>query len=173
MRRLALSGTVFTETSRNGGLDGIVQVQRLSGCGKPESCVGAKLNIRDPNSVSDHGHVCTDQLNGDLKVEPFSLISFSLSMSAPLGPKLRIAIAGAGMSGLATALALAQQGFTHVHVYEVASDLGFVGAGIQVAPNLSRQLQRLGVWEHMAQDAVDLKEASIRGTTAPDSILEY
>ncbi|KAJ6621523.1 hypothetical protein B0H10DRAFT_1703049, partial [Mycena sp. CBHHK59/15] len=77
---------------------------------------------------------------------------------------LRIAIGGAGMGGLATALALAQSGFTHVDVYEVARNLGFVGAGIQIAPNLVRQLQRLGVWEHMADDAVEIQEASIRGT---------
>lgn len=90
-------------------------------------------------------------------------------MSATLGPTLRVAIVGAGMSGLATALALVQNGFTQVHVYEGASDLGFVGAGIQVAPNLSRQLQRLGVWQYMAEDAVEVKEASIRGIiSAPE-----
>ncbi|KAJ7230358.1 hypothetical protein GGX14DRAFT_582956 [Mycena pura] len=83
-------------------------------------------------------------------------------MPAPLGTALHIAIVGAGMSGLATALALAQSGFTHVSVYETARDLGFVGAGIQVAPNLARQLQRLGVWEHLATDAVDLEESSVR-----------
>ncbi|KAJ7080829.1 putative monooxygenase, partial [Mycena belliarum] len=82
-------------------------------------------------------------------------------MSIPL-PTLRIAIAGAGMGGLTTALALAHQGFQHIDLYELASDLGFVGAGIQVAPNMSRQLQRLGVWGHMAEDAVDLAAASVR-----------
>ncbi|KAJ6504489.1 salicylate hydroxylase [Mycena vulgaris] len=91
-------------------------------------------------------------------------------MSAPLGSTLRIAIAGAGMSGLATALALAQQGFTHVHIYEAASDLGFVGAGIQIAPNLSRQLQRLGVWAHMAEDAVEVKEATIRACATDEEL---
>ncbi|KAJ7483452.1 salicylate hydroxylase [Mycena latifolia] len=91
-------------------------------------------------------------------------------MSAPLGATLRIVIAG-GMSGLATALALAQKGFMYVHLYEAASDLGFVGAGIQVAPNLSRQLQRLGVWEYMAQDSVDMKEASIRACATNEELL--
>lgn len=86
----------------------------------------------------------------------------SILMSIPL-PTLRIAIAGAGMGGLTTALALAHQGFQHIDLYELASDLGFVGAGIQVAPNMSRQLQRLGVWGHMAEDAVDLAAASVRG----------
>ena len=42
------------------------------------------------------------------------------------------------MGGLTTALALAQQGFTHIDLYETASSLGFVGAGIQLAPNMGR-----------------------------------
>ncbi|KAJ7147733.1 salicylate hydroxylase [Mycena crocata] len=91
-------------------------------------------------------------------------------MSAPLGPSLRVVIAGAGMSGLATALALTQNGFEQVHVYEAASDLGFVGAGIQVAPNLSRQLQRLGVWEYMDDDAVDMTEGSIRACATDEEL---
>ncbi|KAJ6471876.1 salicylate hydroxylase [Mycena sanguinolenta] len=91
-------------------------------------------------------------------------------MAAPLGSTLRITIIGAGMSGLAAALALARHGFTHIDVYEAASNLGFVGAGIQVAPNLSRQLQRLGVWEHLAEDAVDLEEASVRACATDEEL---
>lgn len=77
---------------------------------------------------------------------------------------IRIAIAGAGMGGLACALALAKRGFTDVHVYEMASDLGFVGAGIQLAPNMARILDRLGCWTDVEREAVDLKETSIRRT---------
>ena len=66
------------------------------------------------------------------------------------------------MGGLATALALAKEGFTHIDVYETASDLGFVGAGIQLAPNMARILDGLGVWEPIAKDATALKGASIR-----------
>jgi len=75
---------------------------------------------------------------------------------------LRIAIIGAGMGGLATALALAKQGFTQIDVYEAASNLGFVGAGIQLAPNMARILDRLGVWKDIEAEAVDLKETFIR-----------
>ncbi|KAM0722020.1 hypothetical protein Q7P37_002946 [Cladosporium fusiforme] len=75
---------------------------------------------------------------------------------------LRIAIIGAGMGGLATALALAKQGFRQIDVYEAASNLGFVGAGIQLAPNMARILDRLGVWKEIEAEAVDLKETSIR-----------
>ena len=66
------------------------------------------------------------------------------------------------MGGLATALSLAKQGFTSIQVYETASNLGFVGAGIQLAPNMARILDRLGVWEDIEREAVDLKETSIR-----------
>jgi len=84
-------------------------------------------------------------------------------MTAPLGSTSRIAIAGAGMAGMATALSLAQKGFELIDIYETASDLGFVGAGIQVAPNLSRILQSLGIWHNIKGDAVEVKETSIRG----------
>jgi salicylate hydroxylase len=67
-----------------------------------------------------------------------------------------------GMGGLATALALAKQGFRQIDVYESSSSLGFVGAGIQLAPNMARILDRLGVWKEIEAEAVDLKETSIR-----------
>lgn len=66
------------------------------------------------------------------------------------------------MGGLTTALALAEAGFRDVQVFESASDLGFVGAGIQMAPNMARILDRLGVWEEIARDAVVLNETSIK-----------
>lgn len=66
------------------------------------------------------------------------------------------------MGGLATALALAKQGFRQIDVYESSSSLGFVGAGIQLAPNMARILDRLGVWKEIEAEAVDLKETSIR-----------
>ena len=75
---------------------------------------------------------------------------------------LHVCIVGAGMGGLACALALAKHGFTHIDVYEAASNLGFVGAGIQLAPNLARILDRLGCWEELRKDAVELKDTSIR-----------
>ena len=42
------------------------------------------------------------------------------------------------------------------------SNLGFVGAGIQLAPNMARILDRLGVWQDIEKEAVDLKDTSIR-----------
>lgn len=66
------------------------------------------------------------------------------------------------MGGLTTALSLAKEGFKHIDVYETASNLGFVGAGIQLAPNMARILDRLGVWDEISKDAVDLLTTSIR-----------
>ena len=66
------------------------------------------------------------------------------------------------MAGLTCALALAKKGFTNISVYETASNLGFVGAGIQMAPNMARILDRLGCWDGIWPDATDIKEASIR-----------
>ncbi|QDS77064.1 hypothetical protein FKW77_007165 [Venturia effusa] len=75
---------------------------------------------------------------------------------------LHVCIVGAGMGGLASALALAKNGFTNIHVYETASNLGFVGAGIQLAVNMARILDRLGCWEKIEKEATDLQETSIR-----------
>jgi salicylate hydroxylase len=69
-----------------------------------------------------------------------------------------------GMGGLASALALAKEGFKKIDVFESASDLGFVGAGIQLAPNMARILDRLGVWGDIAEEATYIKETSIRRT---------
>ncbi|KAL2267661.1 hypothetical protein VTJ83DRAFT_4938 [Remersonia thermophila] len=75
---------------------------------------------------------------------------------------LRIAAIGAGMGGLGVALAFAKKGFRHIDVFETASDLGFVGAGIQMPPNLVRVLSRLGCWEDIYAEATDVKGTSIR-----------
>ena len=57
---------------------------------------------------------------------------------------MRIAIIGGGIGGLAAALQLLKTGFD-VHVYERAAAIGEIGAGIQISPNASRLLVRLGL----------------------------
>jgi len=57
---------------------------------------------------------------------------------------LRAAIVGGGIGGLSTAIALRSIGLD-VTVYEQASALGEVGAGIGVAPNGLRMYERLGL----------------------------
>jgi salicylate hydroxylase len=60
----------------------------------------------------------------------------------------RIAIIGGGIGGLAAAATLLQAGFD-VQVYEQAKALGEVGAGINIGPNASRLLHRLGLGEKL------------------------
>ena len=58
--------------------------------------------------------------------------------------RLPILIAGGGIGGLAAALALALKG-RRVHVLEKAPEFGEIGYGIQMGPNVSRVLDRLGL----------------------------
>lgn len=66
------------------------------------------------------------------------------------------------MGGLACALAFAKKGFKKIDVYETASNLGFVGAGIQLAPNLARVLDRWGCWAKIHAEATTVTSSSIR-----------
>jgi salicylate hydroxylase len=59
---------------------------------------------------------------------------------------MRILIVGAGIGGLTAALALRQAGFD-THVYEQASVLREVGAGVAISPNAVKVLHRLGLAE--------------------------
>jgi salicylate hydroxylase len=69
------------------------------------------------------------------------------------GRQQRIAIIGGGIGGLCAALSLLQAG-CDVQVYEQASALGEIGAGIQISPNASRILYRLGLANALAKTAV-------------------
>ncbi|MGC9539061.1 FAD-dependent monooxygenase [Streptomyces sp. UG1] len=70
----------------------------------------------------------------------------------------RIAIVGGGIGGLAVAAFLRRAGLTAT-VYEQASALTEVGAGLIVAPNAVRLLRRLGVMERLLRRAVPLEWA--------------
>src|ERR1700722_8084602 len=60
--------------------------------------------------------------------------------------RMKVLIAGGGIGGLATALALAQKGIGSL-VLEKADQLGEIGAGIQLGPNAFHCFDRLGVGE--------------------------
>ncbi|HEV7665516.1 MAG TPA: FAD-dependent monooxygenase, partial [Chloroflexota bacterium] len=64
--------------------------------------------------------------------------------------KVRVAIVGGGIGGVATARALLQQGI-EAHVYEQAPLLKEVGAGIALHPNGVRMLRRLGLGDEVAR----------------------
>ncbi len=59
-----------------------------------------------------------------------------------------IAVVGGGIGGLSAALGLLRAGFD-VQVYEQAPRITEIGAGIQISPNASRLLHRLGLREAM------------------------
>jgi salicylate hydroxylase len=70
-----------------------------------------------------------------------------------MAPKdVSIAIVGGGIGGLTTAISLLRAGFD-VRVYEQARWLAELGAGINIGPNASRILIRLGLGEECAKVA--------------------
>jgi salicylate hydroxylase len=79
----------------------------------------------------------------------------------PTGPTVRGARSnrvsvggiGGGIGGLSAALSLLQAGLD-VQVYEQAPMLGEVGAGINLSPNASRVLHRLGLAQQLARTGV-------------------
>lgn len=62
---------------------------------------------------------------------------------------IRVAVVGAGIGGLAAAAAMRRRG-VHVDVFEQAPALGEVGAGVAIAANGWRLLERLGVADSLA-----------------------
>ena len=70
-----------------------------------------------------------------------------------MNSSLPVLVAGGGIGGLAAALALAQQGF-EVKVLEQASQIGEIGAGMQLGPNAFHAFDALGVGEQARSRAV-------------------
>ena len=83
-------------------------------------------------------------------------------------PSPHILVAGAGIGGLTSALALARRGFA-VSILERATDLDEIGAGLQLSPNASRILRDLGLLDAVASVASQPTgirvRAARRGTT--------
>lgn len=73
----------------------------------------------------------------------------------------RIIVAGGGIAGLSAALCLAAHGFPS-KVYERAPRFDAVGAGIQLSPNATRILARLGVLDRLGQAAVNPEAVVLR-----------
>src|SRR5713226_1733521 len=74
---------------------------------------------------------------------------------------MRIILIGAGIGGLAAALTLGRSGF-EVQVFEQASEVREVGAGVQISPNATRILHRLGLEEPLRLFGVRPRAAVIR-----------
>lgn len=62
---------------------------------------------------------------------------------------MKIAIIGAGIGGLTTAIALKQKGF-EVEIFEASEDFGKAGSGINLAINAMQVFKRLSLYEEIA-----------------------
>ena len=84
-------------------------------------------------------------------------------------------VAGGGIGGLAVALALAQRG-VDAHLFEQASELGEIGAGVQLGPNAFAAFDSLGVGDSARSRAVYtdrlLLNDAIDGSTAAELPLD-
>ena len=72
----------------------------------------------------------------------------------PAHRPLKIAIIGAGIGGLAAGVALRQRGL-EVAIYERATKLEEVGAGLQIGPNGARVLRALGLDDELRRNAFE------------------
>ena len=73
-------------------------------------------------------------------------------------PQPRILIAGAGIGGLSTALALHAAGFSDVHVFEASATLTTLGVGINVQPSAVLILRNLGLLPALRDVGVETRE---------------
>lgn len=70
--------------------------------------------------------------------------------------EVHVGICGAGIGGLAAAIALRKAG-VKVTVLEAALELGEIGAGIQMTPNVARLLIKWGVDKVIGDDLVEFE----------------
>jgi 3-hydroxybenzoate 6-monooxygenase len=85
--------------------------------------------------------------------------------------KQPVIIAGGGIGGLASALALAQRGFKSI-VLEQAPQFGEIGAGIQIAPNAWHALDALGVGALVKKDAVFIERLLMMDGVSGEKIID-
>ncbi|KAM0820339.1 putative FAD-binding domain-containing protein [Seiridium cardinale] len=76
--------------------------------------------------------------------------------------KLDVIIVGAGLGGLGAAISVLLAGH-NVTVLEAASEIGEVGAGIQVLPNSAKTLFSWGLKEHLEQHATKPRKCNFIG----------
>jgi salicylate hydroxylase len=75
---------------------------------------------------------------------------------------VNVGVIGAGMGGLAAAIAL-RRGGANVTILESATELGEIGAGIQIFSNISKYLIRWGVDEIIGDNLVQVDEVRTWG----------
>jgi salicylate hydroxylase len=80
-----------------------------------------------------------------------------------------ILIVGGGIGGLTAALALARDGY-QVRVLEKAAQFAELGAGLQLAPNATRILSRLGVLDRVLEAGVRPRRLLLRSAVTADEL---
>ena len=80
-----------------------------------------------------------------------------------------VIIAGGGIGGAATALALARKGAA-VTLFERASEFGEVGAGVQIGPHGARILQSWGLLEQVLADGFQPKNLVFRDAVTAETL---
>ena len=81
----------------------------------------------------------------------------------------QVIIAGGGIGGAATALALARQG-AGVTLFERATEFGEVGAGLQIGPHGARILQSWGLLEQVLADGFQPKNIVFRDAVTAETL---
>jgi salicylate hydroxylase len=84
---------------------------------------------------------------------PPKLLKQARARRMTIARRTSIAIVGGGIGGLTAAASLLRAGFD-VQVYEQARALSEVGAGINIGPNASRILHRLGIADELGRTGV-------------------
>ena len=80
-----------------------------------------------------------------------------------------VLIVGGGLGGLTAALALSAQGIAS-HVVEKSPQFGEIGAGLQIAPNASRVLDRLGALDEIRKTAVFPKRLVMKDAVSGETV---
>ncbi|CAF0915572.1 unnamed protein product [Rotaria sordida] len=88
---------------------------------------------------------------------PDTLMNTQIQHPLANARRVAILIIGGGIGGMATALSFARAGI-RVRLLEKNTELGEVGAGMQLAPNCSRLLDRLGILQQVQANAVFPKQ---------------
>jgi salicylate hydroxylase len=91
-------------------------------------------------------------------------------MSAPRNRK-PVVVAGGGLGGLASALALSRRNFKVV-VLEQAPQFGEIGAGIQLAPNAWHAIDALGVGELVKKEAVFIERLLMMDGRTGETVID-
>jgi salicylate hydroxylase len=89
---------------------------------------------------------------------------------ADSGKDLHVGLVGAGLGGLAAAIAITRAG-AKVTVLEAAAELGEIGAGIQMTPNVARFLIKWGVSDIIGDELVQCDNVNMR--RADGKIIAY